>query len=298
MSPLLISLVLSPLLLGIINRTKASIAGRQGPPLLQPYFDVLKLFQKVPVYSKTTTWIFQASPLVDLAALLFVLFFIPMGQIPALIAFPGDFIVVISFLALARFFRVIAALDTGSSFEGMGASRELFFASLTEVALFLSFGALAWNTGKLSLSQIFLTLSPAFWISNASLLALVSVSFFLIFLAENARIPVDDPSTHLELTTIHEVMILDHSGPDLAFLQYSTALKHWVLGALFVGVASPAHFETPWKEFLLVCSELFLLAILVGVLESSMARLRLINIPRLLVGAGTLSFFAMLFGLR
>jgi formate hydrogenlyase subunit 4 len=294
--PLLLALVLAPLLLGVINRTKAVFAGRRGQPLRQTYFDLWKLLQKGAVYSRTTTWIFRAGPMIGLAAALTAALLMPLGQCPALLAFPADFLLFIGLLGLMRFFTVIAALDTGSSFEGMGASREVFFSALTEPALFVVLATLAQQTGQFSLSTMFEPVSNAHWLHSGPVLALVVLALMIVLLAENARIPVDDPNTHLELTMIHEVMLLDHSGPDLAFIVYSAALKLWLFTALVVGIVLPVTDNT-WLNLLLAVTGMFVIAVIVGVIESVMARLRLVVVPQLLVGAGALAAVAFLLGL-
>ena len=157
--PPLLALVFAPLLLSVINRTKALVAGRRGQPLLQPYFDLWKLLHKGAVYSRTTTWVFRAGPLVGLSAVLIALAVTPFGNIPALLAFPGDLVFFAYLLGLLRFFTIIAALDTGSSFEGMGASREATFSALTEPALFLGLAAIARHTETLSLSSMFASIT-------------------------------------------------------------------------------------------------------------------------------------------
>lgn len=293
-----LALVLSPLLLSIINRTKAMVGGRVGPPLLQPYYDLWKLLHKGAVYSRTTTWIFRAGPTVSLAAFLTALLLVPFGSAPALLAFPGDLVVFAYLLGLARFCTVAAALDTGSSFEGMGASREVLFATLAEPALLLGLAAVARVTldddgARLSLSQIHQAMTSATWARAALPLALVCLALVLIVLVENCRIPFDDPNTHLELTMIHEVMVLDHGGPDLGFILYGAALKLWLLGAVLVGLALPTS-GIPVLDGVLALAGMFLLAVLVGLVESGMARLRLPRVPQLLVGAVALTALALI----
>ena len=296
--PSLLALLLSPLLLGVINRTKAVIAGRRGQPLLQTYYDLWKLFHKGAVYSRTTSWIFRAGPMIGLAAALVAVTLVPLGDLPALVAFPGDLIMFAYLLGLMRFFTVIAALDTGSRFEGMGASREVLFSALAEPALLVALAALARQVGSYSLSEMSLRLSTEQWVQIGPVLALVVVALMIVLLAENARIPVDDPNTHLELTMIHEVMVLDHSGPDLAYILYGAALKLWLLGALVLGAALPVSGQNPGQDLALALGGMFLLAVLVGVVESVMARLRLLAVPQLLVGAGALATVALILVLR
>ena len=289
-----LGLLFAPLLLGIINKTKASFAGRNGQPLLQAYFDIIKQLQKGAVYSKTTSWIFRAGPVVGLSAILVALCIVPLGGIAAPLAFSGDLLLLAYILGVMRFFTVIAALDTGSSFEGMGASREVLFSALAEPAFLIGLTAIARETGVMSLSQM---LPAANFFSPE--VVLVVVSLLVVYLCENARIPFDDPNTHLELTMIHEVMVLDHSGPDFAFILYSSALKLWVLGLVIVGMIFPSPAGSFWlvPVFTAICG-MIILAIIVGIIESSMARLRLIRIPQLLVAAGSLSALAFILVMR
>lgn len=296
--PPLLALVFAPLLLGITNRTKAFMAGRVGQPLLQPYYDIWKLLQKGAVYSRTTTWVFRAGPIVGLGAVLTALALMPFGGTPALLAFPGDLVVFAYLLGLVRFFTVIAALDTGSSFEGMGASREVTFSALAEPALFLGLAAVARHTGTFSLSSMFTGITTASWVQAGPALVLLAAAFLVVFLTENARLPVDDPTTHLELTMIHEVMVLDHSGPDFAFILYGGALKLWLLGTLLVSVLVPVHSGAPWLDMAAAAAGMVGLAVLTGLIESSMARLRLVRVPQLLVGASVLSALALVLVLR
>ena len=289
-----LGLLLAPLLLGIINKTKASFAGRTGQPLLQAYYDIIKQLRKGAVYSKTTSWIFRAGPVVGISSIVVALTIVPLGGIAAPLAFPGDLLLLAYILGTMRFFTVVAALDTGSSFEGMGASREVLFSALAEPAFLIGLAAIARETGIMSLSQM---LPAAKFFSPE--VVLVVVSLFVVFLCENARIPFDDPNTHLELTMIHEVMVLDHSGPDFAFILYSSALKLWVLGLVIVGMIFPSPAGSFWMVpvFTAICG-LILLAIIVGIIESSMARLRLLRIPQLLVAAGSLSALAFILVMR
>ena len=296
--PAALALGLAPLLVGVITRTKAVIAGRVGQPLLQPYRDLRKLMRKGAVYSRTTTWVFRAGPVVGLAATVLASALVPYGGSFALVSFPGDLFVFAYLLALTRFFTVIAALDTGSSFEGMGASREVTFSALAEPTLLLGLAAVARTTGSLSLSPILSRVTVEVWAQAAPALALVAAALLVVFLVENGRIPVDDPATHLELTMIHEVMILDHGGPDLAFILYAAAVKLWLLGTLLIGVVLPVHSDNRWLDSAAATVAMLALGVLTGLIESSMARLRLVRVPNLLVGAGVLSVLALLLVLR
>ena len=286
-------LLLPPLLLGVVNRVKALFAGRKGQPLLQLYFDLAKLLRKGTVYSRTTTWVFQAGPVVGLAAVGTAGLLVAVAGERAIFAFAGDFILFAGLLGLSRFFTALAALDTGSSFEGMGAAREVTFASLAEPALFLTLVVLARATGTLSLSGMLGPGLGAAWREAAPALVLAAIALFVVALAENSRIPVDDPNTHLELTMIHEVMVLDHSGPDLALILYGAAVKFFLFGALFTRVVLGFRPENAFASQAVFVAGLLGFAVLVGVVESVMARVRLVRVPQLLVGASVLSVFGL-----
>jgi formate hydrogenlyase subunit 4 len=291
--PLLLAMVLAPLIQGVINRTKAIAAGRIGQPLLQTYHDLWKLLRKGAIYSETTTWIFRAGPVVGLASMICAVALLPFGAFPAFASFAGDLVVVAYLLALARFFTVIAALDTGSSFEAMGASREVTFSALAEPALFLGLAALARQTESLSLTPMLASISTGTWMRAAPALGLTIAGLGVVFLAENARIPVDDPTTHLELTMIHEVMVLDHSGPDFAMIQYAAALKMWLLGTVIVAIAVPWHSGDPLLDGGSAIAGMLGVAVVTGIIESSMARLQLLRITQLLIAATVLSGLAL-----
>jgi formate hydrogenlyase subunit 4 len=288
----------APALSGIIVRTRAVLAGRRGAPVLQLYYDIAKLLRKGTVYSTTTTWVFRAAPIVALVSVLAAAVFVPLDGREALAQFQGDMLAFAALLALGRFALVLAALDTGSSFEGMGASREVTFASFAEPALFLCFIGLALATEQLSLSGILGSSLGTAWGHAGASLVLVGLSLFIVLLAENSRVPVDDPTTHLELTMIHEVIVLDHSGPDLALILYGSSLKLAVFAALVVAVFVPRATVAQPLALGLLLAGLILVAVAVGIVESVMARLRLTRVPQLLVGAGALALVASLLLLR
>jgi formate hydrogenlyase subunit 4 len=290
-------LALPPLVLGVVNRTKAVLAGRRGPPLLQAYFDLAKLLRKGAVYSRTTSWMFRAGPVVGLAAIATAGLLLSMGGAPAVLTFNGDFVLFAYLLGLARFVTALAALDTGSPFEGMGAAREVTFASLAEPALFLCLLVLARATGALSLGGMLGPALPGAWDHAAPALALAAIGLFVLALAENARIPVDDPNTHLELTMIHEVMVLDHGGPDLALILYGAAMKLFLFGAILARLVL-GHAEGALASEALFLAGVLAFAVGVGLVESFMARLRMVRVPQLLVGASVLSAFALVLLLR
>ena len=286
-------LALAPLAAGVVNRVKALFGGRRGKPLAQSYRDILKCLGKGATISRTATWLFRAGPAANLAATLGALLFVPLGNLPAAISFPGDIFVFAYLLAMGRFFTIMAALDTGSSFEGMGASREAVFSCLAEPMLFLALMALARYADNLSLSGMLAAVSSGSWLSGAPVLALVTVSLFLLLLSENCRVPFDDPNTHLELTMIHEVMVLDHGGPDLGFIQYAQTLKLWIFSAVTASLLLPAASGSAALDALWGLAGLFAAAVAVGVTESIMARLRLIRVPPLLAAAGAFAALAL-----
>jgi formate hydrogenlyase subunit 4 len=294
----LLALTLPPLLLGVINKTKALFAGRAGPPLLQPYYDLIKLFQKGSVFSTTTTWVFRAGPVVGLVTAALAVLLVPLANAPAPISFTGDLILLAYLLGLGRFFTALAALDTGSAFEGMGAAREVSFACLAEPALFLGLLVVAKLSGSLQLSGMLGSSLRAYWPTAGASLVLVLLSWFIVLLAENSRIPFDDPNTHLELTMIHEVMVLDHSGPALGMILYGAALKLFVFAALIVRLALPLETGFAWLDWPIFAGGMAAVAVVIGVVESTMARLRLTQVPLLLVAACLLSAFGVLLVVR
>ncbi len=280
-----LALGLPPLLVGVIAKTKAQFGGRTGPPLLQPYYDLVKLFQKGSVYSETTTWVFRAGPVVGLATAGIGVLMIPLAGSSAPVSFIGDPILLAYLLGLSRFLTATAALDTGSPFEGMGAAREVTFACLAEPAFFLGLLVLARLSGSLQLATMLGGDLASHWTTAGAPLALVLVSWLIVLLVENSRIPFDDPNTHLELTMIHEVMVLDHSGPAFGMILYGAALKLFLFGALVVRVVFPPTQAMGWLNWPLFVAGILLVAVIIGVIESTMARLRLVHVPVLLITA-------------
>ena len=291
---ILVALLLPPLLRGVIIKTKAAFAGRVGAPFFQPYYDLFKLFQKGSVFSRTTTLVFRVGPVVGLAAALVAAMLMPFGSEAAPISFRGDAIAFVYLFALARFFLSVASLDTGSAFEGMGTTRELTFACLAEPALFFGLLVTARLSHSLKLSAMLGTAITQEWQGGGAALVLVLVSWFIVLLAENSRIPFDDPNTHLELTMIHEVMVLDHGGPALGMILYGASIKLFLFCAMVVQILLPFHTGWLLVDWPMFIAEVLLLAAVVGVIESTMARLRMTEIPRLLVTACVLSGFGIL----
>ncbi|HVT88678.1 MAG TPA: NADH-quinone oxidoreductase subunit H [Tepidisphaeraceae bacterium] len=296
---LVLLITMPPMLLGVINKTKAWFGGRVGPPVLQLYYDLIRLVQKGMVISTTTTWIFQAGPIITLGAVLLAALLIPFGRFDAPIHFGGDLILFAYLFALGRFFTTAAALDTGSPFEGMGAAREVTFACLSEPALFLAFLVLVKLSGTYSLTPMLHSpMAHTFVTLPVASLLLIGAGLFIIVLAENCRIPVDDPNTHLELTMIHEVMVLDHSGPLLGFILYGASIKLFVLCALLLNVIAPFQSRFAMIDWPMFIVEMLAISVVIGVVESVMARLQMRHVPTLLVSASLLCGFGFLLMLR
>lgn len=291
-------LLIAPAVAGIATRTKALLTGRRGAPMAQLYYDLAKLLRRGAVYSSTTTWMFRLAPVVTVATVLLAAAIVPFDGRASLLRFNGDAVAFAYLLGLGRFILVLAALDTGSSFEGMGASREVTFASIVEVGLFLSLAGLAVAAHDLSLTGMFGADLATRWSANLAPLIMIGVSLFGLLLAESSRVPVDDPATHLELTMVHEVMVLDHSGPDLAFILYGSAVKLTVFGALIVGVLVPRASLPPVLSIGVLIVGVLGVGVGVGVVESVMARLRLPRVPLYIAGASALSLFSLILLLR
>ena len=295
---LLAVLLAAPALPGIATRTKSRLTGRRGAPMLQLYADLAKLARKGAVYSRTTTLVFRVAPVILTAGVLVAAFLLPLDGRAPIFGFTGDLVAFAGLLALGRFALVLAGLDTGSSFEGMGSSREVTVAAFAEPALLLSLTVLVLVTGSLSLGGMLGTPLATAWPAQAPSLVLAGASLFMLLLAENARVPIDDPATHLELTMIHEVIILDHSGPDLALILYAGAVKFALFGILVVSVLVPRGRFDPWLAGLILLAGLAVIAVLVGIVEAVMARLRMDRIPQFLVAAGALAGLGVILLLR
>ena len=295
---LLAVLLGAPALPGIATRTKSFLTGRRGPPVLQLYADLAKLARKGTVYSRTATLLFRVAPVALTASVLTAALLLPLDGRASLLGFTGDLVAFAGLLALGRFALVLAGLDTGSSFEGMGASREVTIAAFAEPALLLSLTVLVLATRSLSLGGMLGTPLAAAWPAAAPSLVLAGASLFMLLLAENARVPIDDPATHLELTMIHEVIVLDHSGPDLGLILYAGAVKFALFGTLVVSVLVPRGRFDPWVAGAILLAGLALIAVLVGVIEAAMARLRMDRLPQFLVAAAALAGFGVILLLR
>ena len=258
---------------GVINRTRAQLAGRQGIRFAQHLYDVRLLLRKGAVYSTTTTALFRTAPSVILASSLVAMLFIPVGDLRPVISFDGDLVAFAYLLAVGRGALILAAMDTGSSFEGMGASREALYGALVEPALMLSFGTLALISGHTSFTSIF----EADATGDAKLIVVLLLAAYVltkIVFTESGRVPVDDPRTHLELTMIHEVMCLDYCGVDLAWIKISTWIKSAALSMLAADAVAAAVCPRWWFAAPLA---VLLTGLSVGIVESTQARNKLVR---------------------
>lgn len=296
---LAIALLAAPLFPGIILKVKAFFAGKQGPPLLIKYYILAKLLRKGSVYSTSTSFVFKLGPIVSFASALVVLLFFPLAGAKPLLSFHGDVIVLFYLLGIGRFFTVVAALDTASPFEGMGAAREVFFSCLAEITIFTVLVLFYRLTGSLSFGDYFTGEHTISLLSErGALLLLVIVSMFIVLLTENSRVPVDDPATHLELTMIHEVMILDHSGPDLALIELGAFYKLFFYSAFITSLFYPFGLVggvLGWVSFL---AGLTLVYVAIGVTESIMARFKMNLVPQFILTSFALVFFAAILTMR
>lgn len=289
------ALVFCPLLAGIINKVKAFFAGRCGVSIFQLYFDIFKLLKKERVHSTTSNWILAISPLAQLGFIMAALALLPLGLNISPLGFSGDAVLFFYFLGIARFLTVLAALDTGSSFEGMGASREVQFSALAEAAVFALLALLAIHTGTLETGVMLQCagIGISAW-HTAAVMVLAGLAFFVVLLCENCRVPFDDPETHLELTMIHEAMVLDYGGPDLAVIFYGAALKLWLFASFLVALVLP---ESCFAGMVGICcyfGGVAVTAVLIGIIESIMARSRFLKLPQLLTGATVLVVLALI----
>jgi formate hydrogenlyase subunit 4 len=283
---LLVWLVLAPLLPGVINKVKAWVAGRQGPPVLQLYFDLARLWRKGVVVSTLASPGFVIAPAVAWVAVVGAALLLPLAGAGAPASFDGDVLLLVYLLALARFCTAWGAMETGSAFEGMGAAREVSYAVLAEVGIITAVLTLVVQSGSISLASMFAPLpGPSS--------ALLAVGLFIILLAENCRVPFDDPNTHLELTMIHEVMVLDHSGPPLAMILHGASVKLMLFAVLLAQAVLPLS-ELPLPASMGVLALAVLLTtVAVGLVESLTARLAFRRVPLLL----TIGFLFCLFPL-
>jgi formate hydrogenlyase subunit 4 len=291
--PFLFILGASPLLVGLINKQKALLTGRRGAPIWQPYYDLFRLSRKETIYASTASFISRLAPVVSFSAILIAGFMLPIGYMRPLLSFSGDIIVFAYLLGLARFFQILGAMDIGSSFEGMGAAREAAFAVFAEPIYFFTIGSLAFVSGYTSLYEVYLSIH----LDNPSSLVFIivsSISAFFLMVTECSRMPIDDPTTHLELTMIHEVMILDNSGIDLFLYQYSSYIKIMIYGIFEILFFNPFSLHSQWLGFSLFVILLLLLSAVIAWVETMIARLKIKSIPQYLLFATAIGILNLL----
>lgn len=290
---LILAILAAPLFPGIILKVKAFFAGKKGPPLFIKYYTVLKLLQKGSVYSTSSSFVFKLGPIVSFASAIMVLLFFPFAGATPLFSFHGDVIILFYIMGIGRFFTVLAAMDTASPFEGMGAAREVFFSTLAELTIFTVLLLFCRLTGSLSFGDYFVGDNPITLTgASGALLVFVIVSMFMVLLTENSRVPVDDPATHLELTMIHEVMILDHSGPDLALIELGSFYKLFFYSAFITHLIYPFSAATPFRNVIVFYAIMALIYGAIGLTESIMARFKMNMVPKFILTSFALVFFA------
>lgn len=292
---------LSPLFMGIVKKTKAKMQGRKGSSIFQPYYNLLKLLKKEAVYSDNSSWISRAAPYINMIVLVAASLFVPLVFVPGTSFMVGGIIVFVYLLALAKFFMVLAGMDAGTTFGGMGSSREMSISSLTEPVLFLIIAGLTLIVNSTDTFKLFSASVSAQGILNIQPISIMLVvSLLLILFVETSRIPIDNPETHLELTMIHEGMLLEQSGKNLAMMEWSHAIKQMSLMGLIVGIALPFGIASSFSAGAIgigaaaALLKISLFAVLIGSIESLLAKVRLFRIPTILATAFFLSFITII----
>jgi formate hydrogenlyase subunit 4 len=292
----------APLLVSLIKKVKAMCQGRVGTPLFQSYFQLYKLFKKEIVYSDNSSFIMRISPYLNIAFLLAASIFVPVVFIPLQESGFGDIILFLYLMVCARFFMALSGLDAGSTFGGMGSSREMTIASIIEPTTLMACAAMAFILKTTSIPEMFGTVLDGSVLQYPALF-LVACSLFIILIVETARIPVDNPETHLELTMIHEAMILEQTGPKLALMELSYGVKQLILMALLINILFPWGLATEMTLTGILISigsfmlKAIILAIAVGIFESFFAKIRFFRLPDFFMMALFLSFVTIVFEL-
>jgi len=297
----LLLILLAPLVRGVIARLKARIQNRHGASVWRPYADLLKLFRKEDLVPASASFVFRLAPMVLFTSTLVVTAFVPLLHGSALLDATGDFILLVYLVAMGRFFLMLGAMDGGSSFGGIGASREALVSTLSEAPFLLSLMsvAIAARTGSIA-GMVQWTMGQSFFQFSA-VHALAFVALALVAIAETGRIPVDNPTTHLELTMIHEAMVLEYSGPSLALIEWASAIKLTVVMALLIGLFVPWGMASSLSALALAVASLVLLlkiaalVLILALVESSVAKLRMYLVPDFLGVASALAILAVVF---
>ena len=291
---LVLLLGIAPLVSGVIKTLKARLQIRRGPGILQPYRDLNKLFHKGMVVPDSASWIFAATPFVIFATTVIAGLMLPMMSAEAPLGLFGGMLAIVYLLGLGRFFLALGGLDTGSSFGGLGASREMTIAALAEPAMMMAIFTVGIGANSTSLSEVARRAIGNNWAFLAPAQMLAFAALFLVLIAETGRIPVDNPATHLELTMIHEAMILEYSGPYLGLIEWGSSIKQLLLMTLLINSFLPFGLRQEWSVsgallslfYLLI--KLLLLSCVIVLTETANAKLRLFRVPEMLAVAFTL----------
>jgi formate hydrogenlyase subunit 4 len=300
LAQLALVLVLSPLITGLIRTIKARLQMRRGPGPLQPYREIHKLLRKGTVVPNTASWLFCATPYVVFLACLLAALMVPMVAADTPVDLFGGVLAVVYLLGLARFFLALGGLDTGSSFGGLGSSREMTISALAEPTLMLAVFTVAIGAGSTALTEMVRTAIGQQWHFLAPSQILAFAALFLVLIAETGRIPVDNPATHLELTMIHEAMILEYSGPYLALIEWGASIKQLLLMTLLINIFWPFGMAAGWSSaagvlagFGWLALKLVVLGCVIALVETSNAKMRLFRVPELMAVAFTLGALAL-----
>jgi formate hydrogenlyase subunit 4 len=294
--------LISPLFISLIKKVKAFTQGRLGPPLLQTYYTLFKLLKKERVYSSNSSMIMRITPYINMVCVIAASLFVPVTFIPASVAGIGNVILFLYLLVCGKFFMALAGLDAGSTFGGMGSSREMTLSAVIEPVIIIVFAALALLMKTINLHEMFaLTIQSSLLINPATIL--ISMSLFIVLIVETSRVPVDNPETHLELTMIHEAMILEYSGSDLAMMEMSHAVKQTLLMGVLINVfmpwgltANPGLWSVSLAMLMFIIKGVGL-SLVVGIFESTFAKSRLFRLPNMFMLAFFFSFSTILFEL-
>jgi len=290
----------APLLVGVLRTLKARLVGRRGPSPWQPYADLRKLLVKEVVISPTTSWVFRATPYVLVATMLVTALIVPVAVASPPLAFAGNIILLMYIFMLGTFFLALAGLDAGSAFGGMGSSREVAVAALAEPTIIVAVFALALRAGTIDLGRVVEHFGREPWLAANPAHLLAFAAFFIVMLAETGRLPVDNPATHLELTMIHEAMVLEYSGRYLALVEWAGAMKLFLFMTLLAnlffpwGLTGPAGSAPVLLALVALAAKLAVLTSVVAVLETTVAKLRLFRVPELLAGSFALACLSLM----
>jgi len=299
-SQVLILVVLSPLIVGIMRKTKAKSQKRIGSSIIQPYFDILKLLKKDEIISEQSSWIFRCTPWINFVTTVSAAFFIPVSIIYSPFGVVGDILLVVGVFGLGKFFTILAGLDVASSFGGLGSSREMMFSALVEPALFITIFVIAIFYGGTNISTIVSSANEISFLAAPGMLFAL-IAFFIIMMAETGKLPFDNPSTHLELTMIHEAIVLEYSGKSLAIIEWSQAIKQIILLTLFVNIFIPWGIAESfsWSEIsfgmVSVIFKIISLGILISFIETRIAKWRLFRVPDLIAISIASSMIGVIF---